>query len=191
MKEGFLNQQEQMPQEQVEQPDNEQQQPPSDDQDQFDILMANAMTILYDEKVAAGIVESVASAQNAVEAIAKATLDIFARLEVSAEQNNIQIKDGVKIQGANHIMGEIMTMVEQAGGPQLNEPQRTEAYNFAVSMYLDNAVKSGKMSPEELMALSQEIQQTPDGQQMAQGMGQAQQQMQGQPQQGGPQNVSQ
>lgn len=157
-------------------------------QEQFDIYIANGINIIHEPKISDALLKQIQSNPDPIDAIAQATLSVIARLEDSAASNGIKIDDSVKISGANHLMGEIMNLAEKAGIKPLMEEQRYQAFSLAVSMYLDDAVKSGKMSKEQLAQMSQEAQQTPEGQdiaaQMQQGARQTQQPVpQGQPMQ--------
>lgn len=157
-------------------------------QDQFDIFVANGINIIHEQATADAIINQVKSNPDPIDAIAKATLDVVVRLEESAASNGIQLEDSVKIAGANQLMGEIINLTEVSGGNKLADEQKYQAFSLAVSMYLDGAIKSGKMTKEQLVQMGQEAQQTPEGQQIAQQMQQGQQPVQ---QGGGQQPVMQ
>lgn len=130
-------------------------------QEEFDIFVSNGMQILYDEKVAQTVVSNIVNSDNPIQAIAQETLNIVERLEATSAENGVQISDGAKIQGANHIMGEIMSLAEDAGSPKLSEEQRKQCWDLAVSQYLDSGVKSGKISQDQLMSQAEQIQNAP------------------------------
>lgn len=167
---GLLNQEEQQPVGPEQQPPQETQNPEM--QKEFDVFLANAMNIIYDKTVFDKMLKMIIGAENPVEAIAQATLNVIERLESSAAKNKVKISDGAKVQGANHVMGEIIGAAEKAGVQPLSEEQRAEAWQIAVSKYIDSALKSGKMTQEQVVQLSQEAQGSPEGQQIAQQIGQ-------------------
>jgi len=155
-------------------------------QEQFDMFIANGLSIIHERETTDAILNQIQSNPDPIDAIAKATLDIVVRLEDSAAANGMKLEDSTKIAGANQLMGEIINLVEVSGGKKLADEQKYQAFSLAVSMYLDGAVKSGKMTKEQLVQMGQEAQQTPEGQKIA---AQMQQGQQGQPpmQQGQPQ----
>ena len=140
-------------------------------QEQYDVFMANGMNVLHDEKVSDQIISQIIKSQDPVESIARATVDLIIRLETSASQNGVQVADNVKMQAANQLMGEIINLAEMAGMKQLTDEERYKAFSLAVSMYLDESVKSGNITPEQLAQMGQEMQGTPEGQKIVQQMG--------------------
>jgi len=137
-----------------------------EDQEKFDILVANGMKIIYNEKFGKTMLNKVVKSKAPVEDIASFTLAVVTRLENAMERKKISLPDGVKIQAANQLMGEIMSMCEQAELPPLSEEQRGECWSIAVSKYIDQAIKTGKMTPEQVQELSAQAQQTPEGQEI-------------------------
>lgn len=137
-------------------------------QQQFDIFVANGISVIHDEKVSGGLIKRITKSDDPVEAIAKATLDIIGKLEMSAKSSGMDLSDAVLVQGANQLMGEIITLAETAGMQPLTDEQKYQAFSLATSLYLDGAVKSGKISPEELQQMGQDASQTSDGQRILQ-----------------------
>ncbi len=136
-------------------------------QEQYDVFMANGINILHDEKVSDQIIDQVVKSPDPIEAIARATVDLIMRLEQSATAEGIQIDNNVKTQAANQLMGEIMNLAEIAGMEPLSEEERYKAFSTAVSIYLDESVKNGTITPEQLARMGQEASQTPEGQKIA------------------------
>ncbi|MDI6789393.1 MAG: hypothetical protein QME44_01700 [Thermodesulfobacteriota bacterium] len=136
-------------------------------QEQYDVVMANGMNILHDEKVSDQIINQIMESPEPIEAIARATVDLIMRLEQSASAEGIQVADNVKMNAANQLMGEIMNLAEIAGMEPLSEEERYKAFSTAVSIYLDESVKNGTITPEQLAQMGQEASQTPEGQQIA------------------------
>ena len=156
-------------------------------QEQFDIFIANGVNIIHEQKTTDAILNQIQKNPDPVDAIAKATLMVINRLEDSALSNGVKVEDSVKIAGANQLMGEIINLTESAGMKPLVDEQKYQAFSLAVSMYLDRSVKSGKMTKEQLVQMGQEAQQSPEGQEIAQQMqqGRPQQMQQQAPMQGG------
>lgn len=149
-------------------------------QEQMDVLTANGLRMIHKPSVSDGLIKRITTADDPVMAIADSTLDIVNRLEASAKQNNMEPDFGVLAQSANVLMGEIIEIAQIGGLPPLNDEEKYKAFSLAVSKYIDEAVKSGKLTSEQLQEMSQEAQQTPEGQSIMQ----ASEQMAGGPPQG-------
>lgn len=141
------------------------------EQEQTDIFVANGIQIIHDPKVSDTILRQVKSNKDPIDGIASATVQVIDMLERHAGQKETKLSDATKVHGSNQLMAEIITLAESAGAIEpFNEEQKEQAYSLGVSMYLDKAVNSGKMSREELMVLSDEAKKTPQGQQIDQKM---------------------
>lgn len=137
-------------------------------QEQFDIFVANGMNIIHNPQVSDGILNRVFKNKNKIEAIAVAMVDIVTRLSESATGNGISLNNETLVHGSNFLLGELLGMAEAAGMQKLTNEQKTEAYQRAVGMYLDGAVKSGKMTQEQVISLGDQTKQTPEGQKIQQ-----------------------
>lgn len=140
----------------------------TNEQDQYDMFVANGISLIHDPKISEGLIKRVAGAADPVDAIARVTLDIVQRLESSAQKNGMELSPTTLAHGANDLMGEVITLAEAAGMQPLNDEQRHQAYSLATALYLDSAVKSGKITPEQLQQMGQEASATPQGQKIAQ-----------------------
>ena len=136
-----------------------QEQVPKEIQEQFDIFVVNGMEIINDQKVSEDILNRISQSGDPIRGIAEATVDIVNRLIDSAQENGIKLSNETMVHGSNVLMGEIINMAETAGMQKLTEEQRTQSFQLATSLYLDGAVKSGKMTPEQLAQLSEESKQ--------------------------------
>ena len=132
---------------------------PPEIQSQFDMFIINGMEIIHDPKATDGILNRIKKVGNPMKGIAEATVDIVTRLSDSSAENGIQLANEVLVHGSNFLMGEIMNITEVSGMQPLSEEQRTQSFQLATSLYIDNAVKSGKMTPEQMQQLSQQTQQ--------------------------------
>lgn len=134
------------------------------DQKEFDIFLANGIKMVHTENISDRIISAVADSKNPVQAIADVTLNIVSRLEQSAEAKGKKLSFIVLAYGANVLMGEIITIAEAAGMKKLTKPEKYQAMSLATGKYLDNAVKTGKMTKEELAQLGEEAAGTEMGQ---------------------------
>lgn len=138
---------------------------------QYDIFITNGMSIIYDSATSKKLINQIVKSPDPIEAVSDATLNVVGKLESSAESSKIKIQDSVLIQGSNALMGEIIGLAEAAGMEPLSDEQKYQAFSLAVSKYIQRALKSGKMTQEQLIALGQEAAQSPEGQKIAQQMG--------------------
>lgn len=129
-------------------------------QEQFDIFITNGMNIIHDPKVSDGILNRIMQGGDPVKNIAEATVDIVTRLADSASESGMALSDNVLVHGSNFLMGEIISLAEAAGMQKLTEEQRTQSYQLATSLYLDDSVKAGKISPEQLSQLGEQAKQS-------------------------------
>ena len=65
-------------------------------------------------------------------------------------------------------MGEIIASAEAAGMEKLDDRTKYEAFSLAVGKYIDDALKTGKMTEAEITQLGKEAEATPEGQKVAQ-----------------------
>ena len=165
MENGLLNQKQEQAEPQVD-PKN---------QEQHDIFVANGITIIHNEKTSDMLIKQITKAEDKVEAVANATLNVVRKLEDSALANKIKLANEVLIYGANELMGEIIAIAEAAGMEPMTDEEKEHAYSLATSKYIDAAVKTGKITPEQLQQMGEQAKQTPDGQKIVQ------QQSEGQP----------
>lgn len=153
---GLLNQQQ--PQRQMEQP---QPGPPQqqDPQEAFDKLVINALKILHDPVVAEKNIARIKKDPDTVAGVGDVAIDVLNRLIDSARESGIAFDLPVIANGLNVIVGEIINICEAAGANPLNEEQRYQAFSWAMSKFLDSAVKAGEIAPEELAQMAQEMEQ--------------------------------
>lgn len=141
-------------------------------QDNIDMFLANGTRIVHNKKVSDGFIKHIIEANNPVIAIADSTLNVIDRLESSASERGVgTLQPEALAQVANVLMGKIIEMAEIAGLKTLSDDEKYQSFSLAVSKYIDKAVKSGKMSKEELGQLGDRAAQTPEGQKIMQGMG--------------------
>jgi hypothetical protein len=152
---------------------------------QMGLFVDAGLQIIRGEEVQQNIIGQT-QAEDPVDALAKIVVMVMGRLEDIAQDNGEQIDPDAELHAANVLLGEIMSIYEQNGGQKLTDEQRYQSFSLAVSIYLDDAVKTGKITKEELQQLSSMAQQNPTGQKIAaqMGGGQPPQMQRGQPTQG-------
>jgi predicted transcriptional regulator len=144
-----------------------------EEQQTLDIFVANGIKLIHDEKVTDTLLARIEGSQDKIEGVAFALLDLLGRVEGSAIASKIKLTSIVIVHGMNYLLAELINLAEKAGViPSLNEEQRKQAFAIAVSKYIDNAVKSGKITPEQLQQMSQQFQATPEGKKIAERLSQ-------------------
>lgn len=139
-------------------------------QEIFDIAVSNAVSIIHNEKTTEAMLRQITSGADIIDEIAKVALGVITRIEQSASDNGVQIDESMKTDAANIIVGEIIGVVEAAGIEKLNDDQRYQAFAMTVSSYIDNAVNTGKLSKEQLIAMGEQASRSEHGQKVASGM---------------------
>ena len=132
-------------------------------QEAFDKFVINGLKILHSSEVTDNIINRVVNAPDKVDAIGEISLDIINRLEQSAGQNNFQVTANTVLNGANVIVGEVINIAEAAGAETLNDEQKYQAFSWTISNYINNAVKTGRISKEQLVQLGQKMASSPGG----------------------------
>ncbi len=134
------------------------------DQQQVDAFIANGLKIVHDPKISDMLIARVVNAKNPIPAIADATISIVVRLEHSAKSAGKVLSLTTIAYGGNYIMGEIIASAEAAGMKKMTDEAKYQAYSLAVGKYLDDALKTGKMTKEQLTQLGKDAEGTPLGQ---------------------------
>lgn len=136
-------------------------------QQDLDMMVANGMKLIHNEKVSDVIIKRVADARNPIPAIADATISIVTRLEQSAKKAGKQLSLTTLAYGANYIMGEIIASAEAAGMKKMSDSEKYRAFSLTIGKYLDDAMKTGKMTKEQVLQMGKEAEGTDLGQKMA------------------------
>lgn len=137
-------------------------------QQQYDLFVANGIKIIHSEKFSNTLVATfkrIKDADRAIDFIATATLSVISKLEASAIERKIKIKANALLQASNLLMGEII-MLAEACGVELDQDQKAQAFSLGISMYLSQAVKSGKIKPQVLHQYAEQLKATPNGEKM-------------------------
>ena len=145
---------------------------PPDMQNQMDMFLSNGMSIIHSKKVSDGLIKTIKSATgddrqpDPLVGVANATLNVLDRLEASAGEKGVNLPPEYVAEAGNVLMGEIFQIAEAAGLGPFSEQERYKAFSLAVSKYIDQGLKSGKITEEQLQELSAQVEGTPEGQQV-------------------------
>ena len=153
------------------------------------MFIANGLRLIHDRKISDNFIKKIVNSDDPVEAIADATLMVVDKVEQEATKSGVKLPDGNLAQIGNIFMGEIITIAESSGMDKLSNEDKYRAYSIAVSKHIDTSVKSGKITPDQLQKMSQQAEQSPEGQKMKalmEQMGGGQAQAGGQPAGGQP-----
>lgn len=131
---------------------------------EYDIFVANGIKLIHSKEASDSLIKRILDADNKSDALATATLLVINRLEASAEAAGKELSLVTIAHGGNALMGEIIRLAEAAGMEELDDQTKAEAMALAISRYIDDAVKTGKITQEELVEMSDYIQNTPEGQ---------------------------
>jgi len=163
---------EQQPQNQNNQGDQQQPQTNSQvdlkTQEQMDIFISNGMMMIHNSKVSDSILSKILKEQDKIKAIAEAMVLIINHLVDSAAQNGQALTNEVLVFGSNFLLGELISLAEAAGMQKLSDEQKTEVLQRGVGMFIDDAVKQGRITKDQLAALGEQVKQTPEGQKIMQ-----------------------
>lgn len=140
-------------------------------QEQIDIFISNGMMMIHNSKVSDGILSKILKDPDRIKAIAEAIVLIINHLADSAAKNGQALTNETLVFGSNFLLGELISLAEAAGMQKLNEAQKAEVLQRGVGMFIDDAVKQGRITKDQLVALGEQAKQTPEGQKiMQQGM---------------------
>lgn len=136
-------------------------------QKDMDLFVVNGVKMIHNTKVSDDIIARVIKSENPVVAVADATLLIVGQLERSAASAGKKISLTTIAHGSNFLMGEIIASAEAAGMKKMDDKTKYQAFSLAMGKYLDEAIKTGKMTKEELIQMGKEAEGTPIGKKMA------------------------
>ena len=134
----------------------------------MDIFVANGVKLIHSGAVSDQIIAQIVDADNPVPIIADVTLNVVGRLEESAGATGKKPSLAVVAQGGNVLMGEVIRVAEAGGMKKKGPAPKHQAFALAISKYLDNALKSGAMTQEQLSQMADAAANTPAGQKILQ-----------------------
>jgi len=112
---------------------------------------------LYDIFVAQGIKLASKTSEKmqgkiSTELLGKSLFSIVNRIVTEGEKHGIKFNNSVLLHGSREIMGHLIKM----SGVEIDDTRISAAVGIAMNEYFDNAVKTGKMTKEEVVQLSEE-----------------------------------
>ncbi len=129
----------------------------------MDMFVINGMEIIYDEKQAQTMLPRLSAGEDPTKSMAELLLDIINRVVSSADDAGQKVPPEVVLHGSNVLFGELLKVLDAAGMEPMSEEQKTAVWQLFSSMYIDSALKSGRMTEQELMLLSRGIKKTEAG----------------------------
>ncbi len=142
--------------------------PDAETQSLVDMFLINGMEMIYDDKASKDMLARIGINEDPTKAIAEFLVDVVMRVVKSAQGAGKTIPPDVVLHGSNFLLTEVFKVLDAGGMEPLTEEQAVGVWQMATSIYLDKAVKSGLITEQELMALSEEAKQTETGQKMMQ-----------------------
>lgn len=131
-------------------------QPPID-QDGYDIFVSQGIRLASQIDL---------QGKASVDLLGRTLFDVVSRVEAEGAKNGLKFDLAIVLHGSNEILGYML----QKAKVQIDEEQTKAVIGVAVGLWVQDAVKSGKMTPEQLKELADQGQQTM--QQQGQGAGQ-------------------
>jgi hypothetical protein len=126
------------------------------DQDLYDIFVSQGIRL-------AGAAAEKLKGKTSIDLLGNALFEIVNRIETEGEKNGIGFNIAVILHGSNEILGHLIRFSKV----QINEEQIKAVIGIATGKYLENAVKTGKMSQEQVQQLARTAQQSAGGRQPA------------------------
>jgi len=123
------------------------------DQSGYDIFVAQGFKIL------AGMGAKL-KGKASVEQLGNTLFEIVKKIEAEGAKNGVDFGIEVVLHGSNEILSKMIEVAQV----DIQEEQIKAVIGVAVGRYIDNAIKTGKMTPEEVQGLAQQAQQSAPGQ---------------------------
>jgi hypothetical protein len=134
----------------------------------MDMFVINGMELIYDEKQVQTMLPRLSAGEDPTKSMAELLLDIVNRIVSSAKDAGKEIPPEVILHGSNILFGELLKVLDAAGMAPLSEEQKTAVWQLFSSSYIDQAIKSGQMTEQEIILLSKGIKQTEEGKKIMQ-----------------------
>jgi ribosomal protein L12E/L44/L45/RPP1/RPP2 len=120
----------------------------NDDQALFDIFVAQGI------KIAGGIANELRG-KASVDTLGNALFNIVNKIETEGQTHGIKFPLGVLFNG----VGEILRHLVDVSDAKVNEEQVKAIIGIAVGRWLQNNIKTGRMSQQDVIALAEDAQQ--------------------------------
>ena len=136
---------------------------------QLSMFMVNGLKVLSDKKYIKKILNVIKTGlHKPLHTIADVLLGIVISMVTDARKKGLALDNGIIAHGTNLLLGHFLQLLEAAGMKPLTDEEKLAVYQMVVAQYLDTAVKMGLMTKEELMQISEQMKQTPQGQKVMQ-----------------------
>jgi hypothetical protein len=135
------------------------------------MFMSFGVKIIHSQGYADMIAKTFKTAKDSnaiVDFVGNTLVDLILRIESAADEKGKKIDPTVIINAGNQLMAEILVIGEAVGAKPMSEDEKAQAFSLATSKYMDNAVKTGRYTSEEIQAAAAEAQKTPEGQKIGQ-----------------------
>jgi hypothetical protein len=126
-------------------------------QDLYDIFVAQGIRIAF--KIAPQL-----QGKSSIDVLGNALFNIVNKIETEGAKNGIKFPLEVLLHGSNEILGHLI----EATKVKINEQQIKAVVSMAVGKWIENAMKTGKMTKDQLIQLAQQAQQAMPQPQQAQ-----------------------
>jgi hypothetical protein len=114
------------------------------DQDAYDIFVAQGI------KLASAVSEKLQGSAS-IDVLGNALFEIVNKIETEGAKNGVRFDLPVLLHGSNEILGHLIDMSQV----DISEEQVKAVVGIAVGKYLDNAIKTGKMTQDQVIQLSE------------------------------------
>jgi len=144
-------------QKQTQQPPENSQKPQGEgnpEQDYYDIFVAQGI------KVVSQVAKKM-QGKSSIDVLGNTLFEIVKKIETGGVENGIRFPLSVLLHGSNEILGHLIG----ASAVKINEDQIKAVVGTAVGKYIQDAIKTGKMTPEQVSQLAQQAQQNQPKQQ--------------------------
>lgn len=129
------------------------------DAEALDMFIVSAQKLIHSPQSRDSILNRIGvSSRGPIDDISDTVVTLVDRIDQQATKDTgRKVDNAVKIQGANAIAGEVISVAEAAGKiPQMSEEEKAVTYSHAVQKYTKRMVDRGEITNEELARYAQE-----------------------------------
>ncbi len=119
-----------------------------EEQEVYDMVVGNALQIIYEPKTTDNIIKRIAESGNPVEGLANVVFMVVSTLEKSAQQANQQIPEDVMFHAGVEILEELADLVTREGAHEFTDEEIEAAMFMALDLYGQEKDQSGQIDKE-------------------------------------------